>query len=298
VVALIIGWLSGLQHEATQALKRTSNELREKADELERSNATLHAEIAAREQAQAELLRSRTELAHMNRVMTLGELAASIAHEINQPLAAIMMKAAAARRWLNSTPPHPDKTLQSLAGITNDAQRAADVIERIHNLVRKNAPQMQRLEINDAIIEVVTVTHGEAAKNDVTVRMRLADHLPHTQGDRVQLQQVMLNLIINAIQAMSGLAGGKRELHISTGIIESEGVCVAVRDTGPGISAENLQRLFEPFYTTKPNGMGMGLSICRSIIEDHGGRLWATQHDEPRGALFQFTIPVTQPVKS
>jgi C4-dicarboxylate-specific signal transduction histidine kinase len=179
----------------------------------------------------------------------------------------------------------------------NDVMRASDVIDRIHNLVKKHAPQMEKLDINGAILEVFGLIQSEVVKNGVTARMELAEPLPHIQGDRVQLQQVMLNLMINSIQAMSDLAGEERELHVTTALIASEGVRVAVRDSGPGFSAEKLQRLFAPFYTTKPNGMGMGLSICRSIIEDHGGRLWASRID-PQGALFQFTIPVTQPVKS
>jgi signal transduction histidine kinase len=144
--------------------------------------------------------------------------------------------------------------------------------------------------INDAILEVIALTRTEAANNSVSVRTQFAEDLPRVQGDRVQLQQVMLNLIVNAIQSMSGVEDGNRELHISTVSIEPDGVCVAVRDTGPGLSPETLSRLFEPFYTTKSEGMGIGLSICRSIIEAHGGRLWAIPC-EPQGALFQFTIP-------
>ena len=178
-----------------------------------------------------------------------------------------------------------------------DAKRASDVIDRIHSLVKKHAPRKEKLDINGAILELVGLIQSEMLKNSITTRMELAESLPHIQGDRVQLQQVILNLMINAIQAMSDLAGGERELHVTTELITSEGVRVGVRDSGPGFSAESLQRLFTPFYTTKPNGMGMGLSICQSIIEDHGGRLWATRLD-PQGALFQFTIPLTQPVKS
>jgi signal transduction histidine kinase len=151
---------------------------------------------------------------------------------------------------------------------------------------------MEKLDINGAILEVISLIHSEVIKNGVAVGTELAETLPRIRGDRVQLQQVILNLLINAIQAMSDLEAGKRELHVSTALIESEGVRIAVRDTGPGLRPQDLERLFVPFYTTKPNGMGMGLSICRSIIEDHGGRLWATRH-APRGALFQFTIPTT-----
>jgi signal transduction histidine kinase len=173
-----------------------------------------------------------------------------------------------------------------------DSHRAGDVIGRIRDLIKKAPLRKDRVEINGAIREVIELTYSEAVKNGVSVQTQFAESLPLIQGDRVQLQQVMLNLIINAIQAMGGLAAGVRELRITTENTESEGVRLAVRDSGPGLSSENFQRLFEPFYTTKPNGMGMGLSICRSIIEAHGGRLWAT--GQPRGALFQFTIPTNR----
>jgi C4-dicarboxylate-specific signal transduction histidine kinase len=156
-------------------------------------------------------------------------------------------------------------------------------------------PQMERLDMNEPIVEVIGLAHGEFVKNGVTVRTELGDSLPPIQGDRVQLQHVMLNLDIDAIQAMSDVRDSKRELHVTTGVVESgESVRVAVRDTGPGPSAENVEGLFQPFYTTKPDGIGVGLSICRSIIEDNRGRLWASRI-EPQGALFQFTIPATQP---
>ncbi len=200
-------------------------------------------------------------------------------------------------RWLTRRPPEIEQARRSVEQMINDVGRASDVIDRIHSLVKGHAPRMEKLDINGAILEVVGLIQSEVVKNGITARMELAESLPHIQGDRVQLQQVILNLMINSIQAMSDLAGGERELHVTTELIASEGVRLAVRDSGPGLSAENLQRLFAPFYTTKPNGMGMGLSICRSIIENHGGRLWASQID-PQGALFQFTIPVTQPVKS
>jgi C4-dicarboxylate-specific signal transduction histidine kinase len=237
------------------------------------------------------------ELAHANRVAIMGQLTASIAHELKQPLAAVVMGGNATLRWLTRHPPEIEEAKRSVERTIKDANRAIDVIGRIHGLVKKNAPRTDTFNINDAILETITLIHNEAIKNGVSVHTELADHLPRIQGDRVQLQQVMLNLIINAIQAMSGPAEGVHELRISTENTESEGVRVAVRDSGPGLSAENLQRLFEPFYTTKPDGMGMGLSICRSIIEDHRGRLWASRI-EPQGALFQFTIPATRPVTS
>jgi signal transduction histidine kinase len=239
----------------------------------------------------------QNELAHANRVATMGQLTASIAHELKQPLSAAIIGGDAGLNWLMRHPPEIEKVKQSVEQMVADVNRASVIIDRIHSLVRKHAPRMEKLDINSAILEVAGLIQGEVLKNGVTARMELAESLPHIQGDRVQLQQVILNLMINSIQAMSDLAGRERELHVTTEVIASEGVRVGVRDSGPGFSAENLQRLFAPFYTTKPNGMGMGLSICRSIIEDHGGRLWASRID-PQGALFQFTIPVTQPVKS
>jgi signal transduction histidine kinase len=240
---------------------------------------------------------AQNELAHANRVTTMGQLTASIAHELRQPLTAAATGASASLRWLTRNPPEIDEAKRSAEQVIKDVMRASDVIDRIHNLVKRHTPRMEKLDINDAIFEVVGLIQCEVIKNGVTARMELAESLPHIQGDRVQLQQVILNLMINSIQAMSDLAGGQRELHVTTELIESEGVRVAVRDSGPGFSAENLQRLFAPFYTTKPNGMGMGLSICRSIIEGHGGRLCASRID-PQGALFLLTIPVTRPIQS
>src|ERR1700722_14754051 len=239
----------------------------------------------------------QSELAHANRVATMGQLTASIAHELKQPLSAVVTGGYAGLGWLRRRPPKIEEVAESFEQMIKGAMRASDVIDRIHSLVKKHAPRMEKLDINGAILEVVGLIQSEVVKNGVTARVELAESLPHIQGDRVQLQQVILNLMINSIQAMSDLAGGERELHVTTELIASEGVRAGVRDSGPGFSAENLQHLFAPFYTTKPNGMGMGLSICRSIIEDHGGRLWASRVD-PQGALFQFTIPVTQPVKS
>jgi signal transduction histidine kinase len=234
----------------------------------------------------------QNELAHANRVATMGQLTASIAHEVKQPLTAVVTGGDAGLRLLRRQPPKPEEVAKSFEQMIMGAKRASDVIDRIHSLVKKHAPRKEKLDINGTILEVVGLIQSEMIKSSVTVRMELAESLPHIQGDRVQLQQVILNLMINSIQAMSDLAGGERELHVTTQLIASEGVRVGVRDSGLGFSPETLQRLFEPFYTTKPNGMGMGLSICQSIIEDHGGRLWAIPC-EPQGALFQFTIPAT-----
>ena len=251
------------------------------------AQATIALEITRRERQYREM---QSELAHANRVATMGQLTASIAHEIKQPIATAHNNACAALRFLDKSPPDVAEVREALTCIVNDADRASDIVDRIGALIKKAPPQKEVVDLNAAILEVTALTRGEALKTGVTVSTQLAGELPRIQGDRVQLQQVMLNLIVNAIQSMRGVEDGNRELHISTASIEPEGVCVAVRDTGHGLRPESLLRLFEPFYTTKPDGMGMGLSICRSIIEAHGGRLWATR-PEPRGALFQFTIP-------
>src|SRR5258707_13841079 len=251
------------------------------------AQATIALESTRRERQFRQML---CELAHANRVATMGQLTASIAHEIKQPIAAARIYAAAARRFLDKSPPDVAEVREALTCIVNETDRASDVVDRIGCLVKKEPPRKEVVDLNAALLEVTALTRSEAVKSGVTVGTQLADELPRIQGDRVQLQQVMLNLIVNAIQSMSGVEDGNRDLHISAVGIEPEGVCVAVRDTGHGLRPESLPRLFEPFYTTKPDGMGMGLSICRSIIEAHGGRLWATRC-EPRGALFQFTIP-------
>ncbi|PRX97550.1 ATP-binding sensor histidine kinase [Paraburkholderia sp. BL25I1N1] len=230
------------------------------------------------------------ELAHANRVATMGQLTASIAHEIRQPIAAAVTNAEAALLWLRARPPDPEEVRQALDRIVRDARRASDVIGRIRALIKKAPSRKDRLEINDTVREVIELTRGEAAKNCVSVLTHFAEGLPLISGDRIQLQQVILNLIINAIEAMSGTGERARELVISTEPATSAGVVVAVRDSGPGLALANLDQLFEAFYTTKPGGMGMGLSICRSIVEALGGRLWASAN-LPHGAIFQFAVP-------
>jgi signal transduction histidine kinase len=251
------------------------------------AQATIALESTRRERQYRE---AQMALAHANRVATMGQLTASIAHEIKQPIAAARNNTCAALNFLDKSPPDLAEVREALACIVDDTDRASDVVDRIGSLIKKAPPRKEVVDLNAAILEVTALIRSEAVKTGVTMGTQLAGELPRIQGDRVQLQQVMLNLIVNAMQSMSGVEDGNRELHISTVSIEPEGVCVAVRDTGHGLRPESLPRLFEPFYTTKPDGMGMGLSICRSIIEAHGGRLWATRC-EPRGALFQFTIP-------
>ncbi|WP_242540536.1 trifunctional serine/threonine-protein kinase/ATP-binding protein/sensor histidine kinase [Trinickia mobilis] len=228
------------------------------------------------------------ELAHANRVATMGQLSASIAHEVNQPIAAAITNADAALRWMNAQPPNMEKVRQALARIVANGKRAGDVITRVRALVTKTPPRKDSVEINDSIIEVIALTHGEAIKNHVSVRTQLMEALPLVEGDRVQLQQVILNLIINAVEAMGDIDEGPRELFISTAIVP-EGVLVEVRDSGPGLTPTSIEHVFDAFYTTKSSGLGMGLSICRSIIEAHGGKIWVTS-GAPRGATFHFTL--------
>src|SRR5882757_486987 len=251
------------------------------------AQATIALESTRRERQYREM---QSELAHANRVATMGQLTASIAHEIKQPITAARTYAAAALRFLDKNPLDVAEVKEVLTCIVNETGRTSEVVDRIGSLIKKAPPRKDVVDLNDAIVEVTALTRSEAVKTGVAVSTQLAGELPRSQCDRVQLQQVMLNLILNAIQSMRDVEDGNRQLHISTVSIEPEGACVAVRDTGQGLRPESLPRLFEPFYTTKPDGMGMGLSICRSIIEAHGGRLWASRC-EPRGALFQFTIP-------
>ena len=234
----------------------------------------------------------RQALAHANRITTMGQLTASIAHEVNQPIAAVVTNAQAALRWLNMRPPDPEEVRQALDRIVKAGRRAGDVISRMRALVRKAPPRKDQLDINDTIREVIALTRSELHRTGTLLQTQLADGLSLVQGDRVQLQQVMLNLILNAVEAMSGPHEGSRELLISTDADGAYCVRVVVRDWGPGLTPESadVDRIFDAFYTTKPDGMGMGLSICRSIIEAHGGRLWATPN-APQGAIFQFTLP-------
>jgi PAS domain S-box-containing protein len=234
--------------------------------------------------------KAQLELAHANRVATMGQLTSSIAHEVSQPIAAAVTYALAARRFLNAEPPNFCEVDDALSLIVKEGNRAGEVVGRIRALIKKAPARKDSVEVNDAILEVIALSRTEAANNSVSVRTQLAEGLPRVQGDRVQLQQVLLNLIINAIEAMRDVGEKERELLISSHN-EPDGVAVEVRDSGPGFAPAALERVFEAFYTTKPGGLGLGLSICRSIIEAHNGQLWASAN-LPCGASFQFALPV------
>jgi PAS domain S-box-containing protein len=254
-------------------------------------------DITGRKRAEAEARANdrryhemQMELAHANRVATVGHLTASIAHEVIQPIAATVTNAETALSWLRLGSSHLEEVQQALTSIVEDGIRAAEVVKGIRALMKKAPPRKDRLEVNGVIFEIIELARGEAVKHGVSILTELADPSPLVEADRVQLQQVLLNLIINAIEAMGADNEGPKELLVSTGKVEPSGALVAVRDTGPGLEAAMVEQVFESFYTTKPTGLGLGLSICRSIIEAHGGRLWASTNQH-RGATFQFTLP-------
>jgi PAS domain S-box-containing protein len=248
-------------------------------------------DITERKRAEEALQQAQAALAHVTRVTTLGELTASIAHEVNQPLAGVVTNAQACLRWLAGDPPDLEEARECLRRIIRDGHRAGDVITRLRALAKKSPPAKAGLDLNDTIRDVLLITNAEARRQQVFVRTDLAAALPPLWGDRVQLQQVLLNLVMNGIEAMREVEERPRELLIRSRLEASRHVLVAVHDRGIGLDEQRLERIFEAFYTTKPDGLGMGLSISRSIIEAHGGRLWATPHDGP-GATVQFTLPL------
>ena len=243
------------------------------------------------ESAEVSVREARAQLAHIARVTTLGELTASIAHEVNQPLTAVVTSGSACLRWLGSQPPNIDKAKQAVERIVTNANRASEVIERIRGMVKQKPPQIEWLSMNETILETIALTRNELDEQHIVLLTELEDGLPLIIGDRIQLQQVILNLIVNSIEAIGSCVDGPRELQIKSQKDQNNGLLLTVRDTGKGIVSGMDREMFNAFHTTKPDGMGMGLAVSRSIVEAHGGAISATPN-ESRGAIFQITFPI------
>jgi len=249
-------------------------------------------DITERKLAEAErerLRQAQVELAHANRVTTIGELTASLAHEVNQPIAAAATDANTCLRWLRRDQPDLEEAREAASRMVKDATRAADIISRIRLLFEKVSPQRELVDVNEVIREMIVLLRSEATRHSISVQTELASDLPQVMGDRVQLQQVLMNLLLNGIDAMKDV-DTTRELIINSQPAKNEHVMVSISDTGVGLPAQQAEQIFDAFFTTKPHGTGMGLRISRSIIESHGGRLWAADNT-PRGASFCFTLP-------
>ena len=282
-----------LGSEVLGAIECLSRAKRTPDPDLLDTMATIGSQIGQfieRKRAESALQRAQAELAHASRVMTLGQLTASIAHEVNQPLGAMVTSAAACTRWLATEPPDMEKAHRALERIVKDGRRAGAVIERIRALVKRQPSRSEWLDLNESVLEVLAMAQYDLRRNEIVVR-RLAERLPAVRGDKVQLQQVLLNLVINSIEAMSKVEDRPRELTIVSAADGPKAVLIEVQDSGTGLEADSTTRLFEPFYTTKANGLGIGLSISRSIVESHGGRLSAGGRT-PHGAIFRLTLPL------
>jgi signal transduction histidine kinase len=250
-------------------------------------------DVTERKQAEAALGEAQTKLAHVMRITTLGELTASIAHEVNQPLTGVVTYGDACLRWLDREVPRIDQARSAVAQMIGSARHASDVIARIRALSKKGALETAQLNINEIIDHVIPLIRREIDVHGVSLRLDLGSSLPPADGDRIQLQQVVMNLLMNGIQAMNPVTGNPRELRIRSREHGPDQILVAVEDSGTGIELENVDQVFKAFFTTKPDGMGMGLSICRSIIEQHGGRIWASRNSGP-GSTFEFTLRISK----
>jgi len=292
--AVFISWFNSDQRRAKSLLRQAHDELdakvRERTADLNRANLQLQSEIAERQAAEENLLQAQNEVARIARITTMGELAASIAHELNQPLGSIVVNGGACLRWLGGAAPNLDEARQAVEAIIRDGTRASDVLVRTRKLVRPGTGTRERLDINSVVQEVVAWSNDKLQRSGVSLRLKLQDDPPPVTADRVQLQQVILNLVMNAIEAMLEVSESSRVLWIRTEKQFLADLLVKVTDSGAGIDPKHSGRIFEPFYTTKANGIGMGLTISHSIIEAHGGRLWVANGE--RGSTFCFTLPI------
>jgi C4-dicarboxylate-specific signal transduction histidine kinase len=291
VSALFVGFLSAAQRSATESLRAARDDLSRTVQELRRTNIALHAENIERQQAQEALHQAQSNLAHVSRVTMMGELTASLAHEVNQPITAAVTNANSCVRWLAGDTPNIQEARDAAIRSAKDGTRAADIISRIRLLFEKGTLEHETVDLNEVIQEIIVLLRSETTRHSISVRTELGTELPELVGDRVQLQQVFMNLVLNGIDAMKDM-DEKRELFIKSERWKDE-VLVSVRDTGSGLPTHHAGQIFDAFFTTKLHGTGMGLSISRSIVESHGGRLWV-DGDAPRGATFHLALPTRE----
>ena len=291
---VVANWLISWQRTVEDSLRKARDELEvrvgERTAELKNANNALLNQMAEQRRTEEALQRTRTELARVVRITTIGELTASIAHEVNQPLAAVVANADACVAWLAVQNPNLVEACAAAKRTIQGATRASEVIARIRSLINKATPEKAQVQLNEVVEETVALADRQAARNNVSVVLELLPDLPIVLGDRIQLQQVILNLMINGIEAMSSVSGRKRQLLIRSQVQDDGQVLVSFEDTGIGVNTEDMGRLFEPFFTTRSQGIGMGLPISRSIVEAHGGRLWA-ESTVDKGSVFRFTLP-------
>jgi C4-dicarboxylate-specific signal transduction histidine kinase len=288
-------WLISWRRRVEDSLREAHNQLEirvgERTNELKQAYESLRKQIEEQKRTEQALQLTRTELARVARITTIGELTASIAHEVNQPLAAVVANADACIAWLALQSPHLEEARAAAERTVQGATRASDVIRRIRSMIKKAAPEKAPVQLNEIIAEVIALTEDSALRNTISVSVELMPDLPVIVGDRIQLQQVILNLMINGIEAMTNASHQMHKLIVRSGIQDQERICVSIEDNGIGVKSEMMGRLFEPFFTTRSEGIGMGLPISLSIIEAHGGRLWA-ESAMGRGSVFQFVLPV------
>jgi C4-dicarboxylate-specific signal transduction histidine kinase len=287
--ALFVGLLSAAQRSVTESLRDARDDLSRTVEELKRTNEALQTEHIEHHQAQEALHQAQADLAHVSRVTMMGELTASLAHEVNQPITAAVTNAKTCVRWLAGDTPNIEEARDAALRSAKNGTRASDIIGRIRLLFKKGTPVREPVDINEVIREIVMLLRGEATRYSISVRTELETTLPRLMGDSVQLQQVFMNLVLNGIEAMKDV-NDKRELFIKSQLAEVEQLLISISDTGVGLPPQQADHIFDAFFTTKLHGTGMGLSISRSIVESHGGRLWA-DGNSPRGATFHIALP-------